>query len=76
MPEYQRNEREIGALWLRVSKKGTKFMSGTINGQQVVVFKNANAGGKKPDYLVLKSEPKPQTTPAPPDRDDDDEIGF
>lgn len=35
-------------------------MSGTINGQPVVVFKNTykKAGSNAPDYRVLKAKPR------------------
>lgn len=51
---------EIGALWLKTSQKGTKFMSGTINGQDVVIFKNTmkQPGEKTPDYRVYRSTPR------------------
>lgn len=76
MSEFQRHPSEVGALWLRVSEKGNKFMSGTIQGiGAVVVFKNKQAGGKRPDYRVFKSQPKPQTAPDIPPVDEDD-IGF
>lgn len=64
-------QRPIGALWLKTSKKGTKFMSGKIDGiGDVVVFKNTSkeAGDKKPDYKILKSQPRPSAQPV---NDDD-----
>jgi len=54
-------EHEIGALWLKTSQKGTKFMTGKINGQDVVVFKNQfKEQDKHPDYRVYKSQPRDQ----------------
>ena len=52
-----KNPDEIGALWLKDGPKG-KYMSGLINGEPVVVFKNRNKaeGSKQPDYNVLKSK--------------------
>lgn len=59
---------EIGALWMKSGAKGD-YMTGTINGERIVVFKNGNRGSDKaPDWRVLKSQPKPQAA--------DDEIGF
>lgn len=57
MPDKQD---EIGALWLRTSKAGNKFMSGKINGHDVVVFKNTHKqdGEKTPDYRVFRSTPR------------------
>lgn len=52
---------KIGALWLKTSKKGTKFMSGKIGEQRVVVFKvKEKKSEKHPDYEIFESEPMPQ----------------
>lgn len=53
-------EDELGGLWLRTSAKGTKFMTGKINGVDVVIFKNTmkQEGEKTPDYRVYKSQPR------------------
>lgn len=52
---------EIGALWEKAGSKGP-YMTGTINGERIVVFKNGNKGSEKsPDWRVLKSQPRPQT---------------
>jgi uncharacterized protein (DUF736 family) len=53
------NPDELGALWMKSGSKG-EYMTGTINGQAVVVFKNdrKEAGSKQPDWRVLKSKPK------------------
>lgn len=56
----ERETNEIGALWLKQSKKGTKYLSGTVNGQAIVIFRNQNKRSEKaPDYRILKSEPLP-----------------
>lgn len=85
---YEKDEREIGALWVRVSKGGTRFMSGKINGEDVVLFENKNKQGKQPDWRVLKSEPRDDAAsrrqheqreaPRRASRVDDieDEVGF
>lgn len=50
---------ELGALWEKSSSRGT-YMTGTINGVKVVVFKNSRkSSDKQPDWRVLKSKPKP-----------------
>lgn len=77
---------ELGALWLRESKAGRKYMSGTVAGERVVVFKNTfkKPGESSPDYRVYKSEPREeQSSPererersAPVPEDFDDEIPF
>ena len=46
--------------------------AGTVNGQAIVVFRNAKKapGSKGPDWRILKPTPKPNP------RAVDDEIGF
>jgi uncharacterized protein (DUF736 family) len=52
-------EDKLGALWLKTSAKGAKFMSGKINGVDVVIFKNTfKEEEKHPDYIVYKSQPR------------------
>lgn len=54
-----RDPNEIGALWTKKSKKGTTYLSGKIDGRNVVVFKNGDKTDEKhPDYRVLLSRPK------------------
>ena len=55
---FEKKPGELGALWLRVSQSGKRFMTGTINGVDVVCFENQNKTGKQPDYRVFKSEPR------------------
>lgn len=64
----ERNPDDLGALWLKESTRGV-YMTGTVNGVPVVVFKNdrKTPGSNQPDWRVLKAKPK--TTPA-------DDIGF
>lgn len=71
---YEKDPNELGALWVRVSANGTRYMSGTITGiGAVVCFENKNKGEKRPDWRVLRSQPKGER-PAPrvesPDADD------
>lgn len=52
---------KLGALWLKTSAKGTKFMSGKIGDQRIVVFKvKEKKSEKHPDYEIFKSEPMPK----------------
>ena len=72
--------RKIGALWVRESQDGRKFMSGlieTLNGDvQIAVFKNDKKEKENhPDYNIVlseKSKPAPQVEGAP----GPDEIPF
>jgi len=64
----EENKEKPGALWKRASKKGTTFLSGEINGVQVVIFKTKEKRTEKsPDYVVFKSE-QPAKSEAPPDQ--------
>lgn len=62
MSEFKKDDNEIGALWEKTSAKGT-YMTGTVAGQPVVVFKNQKRTDKAPDWRVMKPkprEPKPE----------------
>lgn len=58
----QRDPNEIGALWLKESKKnGKKYLSGKIDGRPVVIFKvEGKKSEKSPDYRVFLSQPREQ----------------
>lgn len=66
---YEKDPNELGALWEKSGAKGP-YMTGTINGVAVVLFKNGNKKSEKqPDWRVLKSKPKngaPEATDDPP----------
>lgn len=61
MSDQQQND-ELGALWLKESKKGTKYMSGKIEvgGEaiSIVIFKNNKKKETHPDYRILRSDSK------------------
>jgi uncharacterized protein (DUF736 family) len=61
--------REIGALWLKKSASGNKYLSGHITSgdeggiedskERVIVFANKNKkNDNAPDYRIYKSEPQ------------------
>lgn len=56
-------EDELGALWLRTSKKdGRTFLTGKIGSQEVVVFQNdRKKNEKEPDYRIYRSQPREQS---------------
>ena len=58
---FEKDPNEIGALWEKSGSKGP-YMTGMVNGDPVVLFKNGNKkdGSKAPDWRVLKSKPRPQ----------------
>jgi len=56
------SKKDIGAVWVRESKKGEKYISMqvTINGEKIslVAFKNTfkAEGSNQPDYRIFPSE--------------------
>lgn len=59
------NPDELGALWEKTGAKGP-YMTGTINGVAVVVFRNdRKSSDRQPDWRVLKSKPKAERDDAP-----------
>jgi uncharacterized protein (DUF736 family) len=63
---YEKDENELGVLWKKTGSHGDYF-TGTleINGekQAIVVFSNANKKSEKaPDFRILKSRPKPDSS--------------
>lgn len=55
---YEKDPNQIGSLWCKVSSKGRPYMSGIINGENVVIFENKKTALNQPDYKVLKSKPR------------------
>ena len=64
MPEEKK--KDIGGLWEQTSQKGVVYLSGTINGQKVVLFQNTykKPGENGPDWRVYPKDDN-QTSPAP-----------
>jgi len=68
------SKREIGALWLRKSAAGNKYLSGHVataedegleegSREKIIVFANKDKKNEKaPDYRIYKSESQPQKT--------------
>lgn len=54
----QNERKDIGALWVRESKAGDTYLSGSIDGRRIVAFKNRykEAGDKKPDWRIFLEE--------------------
>jgi hypothetical protein len=59
----------VGGLWLRDSKKGTRYMVGTMGGVRVLVFKNTKKRSEKdPDYtLCFDHKQAGGESPEPPE---------
>lgn len=62
---YEKDDSEIGALWAKTSRNGTEFLSGTINGVEVVCFRSKSQSPKAPAWTVLKSKPRDGGAPEP-----------
>lgn len=71
-------DREIGALWLRKSQSGNKYLSGHVeigdgegleeSKEKVIVFANKDKkSDKAPDYRIYRSEPQQAKETAPSD---------
>lgn len=54
----ERDPNEIGALWIRTGAKG-EFLSGKINGVDVICFRSKSSNPKAPQWRVMKSQPRP-----------------
>jgi hypothetical protein len=78
---FEKNEDEIGALWMKHGSKG-EYMTGTILGQPVVVFDARSKSPKGPSWRVLKARPRDAQRPTPDDigggftQDSEDPLGF
>lgn len=74
MAEFQKDPAEIGALWAKSGSKG-EYLSGVINGVNVVCFRNTKGtSDKAPTWRVLKSKPR-EERPAPVEQPQDDFRG-
>jgi uncharacterized protein (DUF736 family) len=61
-------DREIGALWINVKQSdGSKYLTGSINGEKVVVFKNKSheENDKAPYFRVYKHQERENAAAAP-----------
>jgi len=62
------NNKLIGGLYIKKSKKGTTYLGGKINDVPVLIFKTKNKKtDKSPDYTVYESAPQQgqEQQPAP-----------
>ena len=55
--------KDIGALWIKTSKGGKMYMSGTVGDQRVVLFRNERKqpGERTPDWRVYLETPREAT---------------
>lgn len=54
---FEKNPDDLGALWSHTGAKG-EYLTGTINGVNVVCFRNTSDNPKAPTWKVLKSKPR------------------
>ena len=48
---------DVGAMWIKTSRKGEDYLSITINGERYVAFKNDfKKKDTQPDYRIFESE--------------------
>ena len=65
---------KIGSLWAKkATKSGVEYLSGIINGEKIVVFKN-NRKDKptQPDWLIYPQQSRDEVPP----KEDEDSIPF
>lgn len=67
---FEKDPNELGALWMKTGPKGD-YLTGTINGEKVVVFLAKKTNDKGPDWRVLKSKPRDTGAPVAPITDED-----
>ena len=55
----KKRDDEVGALWQKLNRDGDAFYTGTINGQDVIVFENKfKKSDQHPHFRVYKSQRK------------------
>ena len=62
MAEEKQQKQEVGALWVRTAKNGSKFLSGKINGTDIVRFFRDKKTEKHPDIVLYLSDAPKQAT--------------
>lgn len=69
-------DRELGALWVHTKPDGTKYLTGTVNKEKIIIFKNKfkEENERAPDFRVYKqkalnqsSNPKEESLEEDPD---------
>ena len=51
---FEKDPNEIGVFWEKTGAKG-RYLSGTVNGESVVVFPIDSKNSKAPNWRVLRS---------------------
>ena len=71
--------REIGALWVNAKPGGDKYLTGHINKEKVIVFKNKfkEENEKAPDFRVYKQkELGSDGSAAAPQKEEEEEVDL
>jgi len=64
---------EIGALWQKTARDGGVFYTGTINGEDVILFENRyKKSDAHPHFRVCKARPRVAPAPVPTPVTDED----
>ena len=51
-------DRELGALWVHTKPDGTKYLTGSVNNEKVIIFKNKykEENERAPDFRIYKQK--------------------
>jgi uncharacterized protein (DUF736 family) len=51
-------DRELGALWVHTKPDGTKYLTGSVNKEKIIIFKNKykEENERAPDFRVYKQK--------------------
>ena len=57
-------DRELGALWVHTKPDGTKYLTGSVNKEKIIIFKNKykEENERAPDFRVYKQKAMEQTS--------------
>jgi uncharacterized protein (DUF736 family) len=57
-------DRELGALWVHTKPDGTKYLTGSINKEKIIIFKNKykEDNERAPDFRVYKQKSLEQSS--------------
>jgi len=72
---YEKNQDELGALWLKSGSKGA-YMTGEINGVKVFCTPTKSDNPKAPAWRVMKSKPREQGAQTDNQQMNDQDVPF
>jgi uncharacterized protein (DUF736 family) len=72
MSENKNSMIRIGAFWLHRKSDGEIYLSGSLNGAKLLLFKNQfKKGEKHPDFILFVANPEKKDTPSADELDSD-----